>query len=48
MVEFWLTQMYHRVTQKYDIVVMKKKGDWTVLCKGMLVSHIVILGNPDV
>ena len=37
MVEFWVTQMYGGVTQMYD-VVMKKQGNWYVLCMGILVS----------
>ena len=39
MVEFGVTQMYCGITWKYDIVVMKKKGDWSVLCMEMLVLH---------
>ena len=40
-VVFWVTWMYDGVTQKYDEGVAKKKGDWYVLCKGMLFPHIV-------
>ena len=49
MVVFWVTQMYHRVTWKYDKLVMKKKGDWFVLCMGCWFPvEMWILGNPDV
>ena len=47
MVDFWVTWMYHGVTWKYDVVVIKRKGNWTVFCMGMLVQCIVIdFGYP--
>ena len=39
-VVFWV---YDRETWKYDEGVMKRKGDWYVLCKGMLFPHIVLI-----
>ena len=42
-VEFWVTQIYDRETWKYDEGVTKRKGDWYVLCKGMLFPHIDLI-----
>ena len=48
-VVFWVTWMYHRVTQMYDKVVRRAKGNWVVLHMGMLVPHVdVDSGDPDI
>ena len=42
-VVFWATWIYDRETWKYDEGVAKRKGDWYVLCKGMLFPCIGLI-----
>ena len=42
-VVIWVTQMNVGETWKYNEGVMKRKGDWYVLCKGMLFQHVDLI-----
>ena len=39
-VVFWVTWIYYRVTWMKDEGVMKRMGNWYVLCKGMLLPYV--------
>ena len=41
-VVFWVTWMYNGVTRMYYEGVMKRKGNWYVLRKGMLIPCVVL------